>query len=303
MAYHPFRHLGLKILAVGLALGLWLAVAGEQVVERSLRAPLELQNKPELLELVENPPAQIDVRVRGAAGLLSHLQAGDVVAMIDLSTARSGRKIFHLTPAQVRAPFGVEITQVTPGSVSLVFEPTLTKVIPVVPVIEGEPAPGFAVGQVTIEPARVEVTGPESALRHLRDATTEPVSVAGATRRVRESVNIGVSDASVRLNSPISGTVTVQVQPAPVDRVVSGVPLRTRHLGKGLAALPTPAAVSVSLRGPHDVLQRLGPDAVPAYVDLAGLRPGRYNLPVRIELPQNVAVVQTNPASVRVRIK
>ena len=46
MAFRPFQHLGLKLLSLVVAIFLWYAVSGEQVVERSLRAPLELQNIP-----------------------------------------------------------------------------------------------------------------------------------------------------------------------------------------------------------------------------------------------------------------
>ncbi len=49
MRYHPFRNLGLKALSVAIALLLWLSVSGEQIVERSLRVPLELQNIPDKL--------------------------------------------------------------------------------------------------------------------------------------------------------------------------------------------------------------------------------------------------------------
>jgi hypothetical protein len=49
MAYHPFRHLGLKVVALALATLLWLTVAGEHVVERIIRVPLEFRNLPEQL--------------------------------------------------------------------------------------------------------------------------------------------------------------------------------------------------------------------------------------------------------------
>ena len=100
MAYHPFRHLGLKFLSVAVAFGLWFTVAGEQTVERSLRVPLELRNRPEQLELVENPPATVEVRVRGASGLLSRLSPGDVVADGRPVAARPGRRFFTLTQAR-----------------------------------------------------------------------------------------------------------------------------------------------------------------------------------------------------------
>ena len=42
----PFEHFGLKVLSVGVAVLLWMAVAGEETVERGLRVPLELQQFP-----------------------------------------------------------------------------------------------------------------------------------------------------------------------------------------------------------------------------------------------------------------
>ena len=77
MRYHPFRHLGLKILAIALASLLWLTVAGEHVVERSLRVPLEFRNIPEALEIVGNPPDTVDVgrweiREHGRSGSTDH---------------------------------------------------------------------------------------------------------------------------------------------------------------------------------------------------------------------------------------
>jgi YbbR domain-containing protein len=303
MAYHPFRHLGLKFLSVAVALGLWFVVAGEQSVERSLRAPLELRNRPEKLELVENPPTSLDVRVRGTSAMLSQLNQGDVIAILDLSSARPGRRFFHLSRTQVRAPFGVEVVEVTPGTVSLKFETSQTKRVPVVPVVEGDAAEGYLAGKPTVSPESVEVTGPDSALERLKEATTEPVLLAGARGQVRETVAIGVPDASLRLNSAVQAVVTIPVAPLPVERTITRVPIHLRSVSKPLTAQAVPADVAVTVRGPKDVLQALKPDAVRAFVDLAGLGPGRYNLSVGIEPGRDYAIVKSEPSTVRVRVK
>ncbi|MBW8712824.1 MAG: hypothetical protein JF632_01915, partial [Acidobacteria bacterium] len=73
MKYSPFRHLGLKFMAVALAALLWLIVAGDHLVERSLRVPLEYRNIPAELELVGDPPTDVDVRLRGSSALLGRL--------------------------------------------------------------------------------------------------------------------------------------------------------------------------------------------------------------------------------------
>ena len=112
MSVHLFRHFWLKLLSLGLATVLWLAIAGDPLVERGLRAPLEYQNVPAGLALVGTGPSTIDVRVRGSSALLAGLSASDVVAVLDLGAARSGRRLFHLSPAEVRAPFGVDLVTV-----------------------------------------------------------------------------------------------------------------------------------------------------------------------------------------------
>ena len=197
----PFRHLGLKALSLVLALLLWMIVSGEEMVERGLRVPLELQQVPVGLELTGEVPATVDVRVRGASGTLSRVSTGDVVAVLDLRNARSGRRLFPLTPKDVRVPFGVEIVQVQPSALAMAFEPSASRRVPVMPAVDGRPAPGYVVGSLEADPKTVEVIGPETAVRRATEALTEPVSVAGARDRVQQSVTLGLIDPSLRLKN------------------------------------------------------------------------------------------------------
>src|SRR5829696_5979632 len=128
MAPIGFRHhLGLKFLSIALAALLWLIVSGEQVAERSLRVPLEFTNLPSQLELVGDAPGLVDVRVRGSSGAVSRISPGDLVAVVDLRSARPGRRLFHVTDDDVRRPFGVDVVQVNPGSIAIDFELSSTK--------------------------------------------------------------------------------------------------------------------------------------------------------------------------------
>src|SRR5437763_16810018 len=147
-----FRHLGLKLLSLGLAVSLWMVVAGEETVERGLRVPLELQQFPSGLELQGEPPSTVDVRMRGASGALARVSAGDIVAVLDLRGARAGRRLFHVTPDQVRAPFGIEVVQVTPATVALMFENSAARSVPIEASVEGKPAPGYVIGKARVDP-------------------------------------------------------------------------------------------------------------------------------------------------------
>jgi YbbR domain-containing protein len=304
MAYHPFRHLGLKVLAIMLASVLWFTVAGEHVVERSLRVPLAVRNLPTSLEIVGDLPESVDVRVRGSAAQLSRLETGDIVAMLDLGTARTGSRLFHLRADEVGVPYGIEVAQVNPPTILLSIEKSIRRIVPIVPTTDGDPAPGFVVGRISAEPSTVLVVGPESRVREVGSATTEPVEIDGKSARVRDVVTVGVADAAVRLvEQPLSATVVIEILPAPIERVVAGVPVRERNLAAGRGHRIVPPVVSVGVRGQREVLGRIRPDTIDAFVDLAGLGPGKYNLRVQVDPSEEVGVGDVTPAVVVVTIK
>lgn len=302
-AFWPFRHFGLKVLSVMLALLLWMMVAGEETVERGLRVPLELQQFPPALELRGEAPSNIDVRVRGGSGVLSRLSPSDIVAVLDLHTAQAGQRLFPLTPDQVRVPFGVEVVQITPATVALIFEKAATKQVPVIiSGVEGKPAPGFVVGKWTVDPATVEIVGPESAVKRATTALTEPISVAGARERVRATVTVGMLDSSLRLKSTRSAVVDVQISPAPFERVMRDAPVRLLNLAPGLTAQSTPSTVALTVSGTRDGVNRLGVDGVTAFVDLTGLGGGRYTLSVHADATGESGVTRVDPQAVQVQI-
>lgn len=303
MAYNPFRNFGLKVLALAIAVLVWFTMGGEYVVERIVQVPLEMRNRPEQLELVGNPPDQIEVRLRGPSGVLSRLQPGDVVAILDLGSARPGSRLFHLRTDEVRTPFGVTVSQVVPQTVALAFERGEARVVPIRADIEGDPAPGFARGDVTVTPGSVEVIGPSSDLHALREATTEPVSIDGAAETVVQRVTVGVDDGALRLRQPLSAEVRVEIVPAPIERTLQGVRVGVRNLPDGASASAAPETVTVAVRGSREALAPLERDDVRAFVDLAGLRPGRYNLPVRVEPARDFLVTRIEPSVVEIIIR
>jgi YbbR-like protein len=298
----PFRHFGLKVLSVALALLLWMVVSGEETVERGLRVPLELQQVPAGLEQTGEAPATVDVRVRGASGALSRVSTGDVVAVLDLHSASAGRRLFPLTPDQVRAPFGVEVLQVLPSAVAMIFETSASRQVPVAPAVDGKPAPGYLVGSMTSDPSSVEVIGPESAVKRATEVLAEPVSVVGARDRVQDTVILGLLDPSLRLKTVRSARVTVQILPAPLERTLRSRPVHLRGLAGSLDAEADPATVAVSVRGTHEALGRLAEDEVVAFVDLAGIGAGEYPLTVHVEGTGDAGITRIDPPAIQVHI-
>lgn len=64
-----------------------------------------------------------------------------------------------------------------------------------------------------------------------------------------------------------------------------------------------PGKVMIAVRGGRDALSQLNASEITAFVDLAGLGPGRYNLPVRVDPSRAFGVSRIEPSVVEVRIR
>ena len=70
------------------------------------------------------------MRLRGSSALLGRLEPRDIVAVLDLASARPGSRMFHLRSDEVRAPYGVEVAQVIPGTLAVDLEKSGRRTVP-----------------------------------------------------------------------------------------------------------------------------------------------------------------------------
>jgi YbbR domain-containing protein len=302
MAWHPFRNLGLKITALALGILLWLTVTGELVERKVTRVPIFYRNLGANLEITDQPES-VDVSIRGNQGLIGGLQAGEISVVLDLAGRGPGANVFLLQPDHVTSPIGVEVTHIDPSSIQVWLERTASAEVPVRPMLEGEPAPGYIVKQTLVEPGKVVLIGPESRLKPGTEAVTELVRIAGASTSVNAVVNVAVEDSQLHLREPQTARVTVVIERAPIERVFEQRPVQFRNLARGRRAEAVPSTVSISLRGTADAFQALEPSRLVPYVDAAGQGPGRYNLQVRVDLGREFAINAITPPTVAVRIR
>ena len=202
----------------------------------------------------------------------------------------------------LRRAFQIDLGRSKLRDLSIVFEKAASRNVPIKPAVEGRPAAGYIVGRTTADPPTVEVEGPESAVRRVTDALTEPVSVAGAVRPVQETVTVGTLDPAVRVKTPRTVQVTVQIIPAPLEHTVRDRPVLVKNLGSNLTATVVPTEVDVTLRGSREALARMQPDDATAYVDLTNMVAGQYTVTVHADSSRDAGVARIEPAAIAVRI-
>ena len=212
MAWRPLRNVGLKIAALMLGTLLWYTVSGHQI-ERRLPVPVFYSNLPAPLELTGDQMDTVSVHVRGDENIVGSLSDARLQMVVDLGDAHSGTNIIPLRVDDVVAPSGVDVLTIDPGTVTVTLERTGHLDVAVKPTVEGKPAPGFALGNVTVEPETVTVSGPESRLKSPIAVITERVLVDGETKTIVHDVGVGVADAQLRVLQPHTVRVTVPIVP------------------------------------------------------------------------------------------
>ena len=123
---HVLHNLGLKLLSLALALGLWRALALDQVTEIAVDVPIEFHNIPENLEISSEYIPRAQIRVRGPQRVVRRLQAVDVSADIELSGMKPGERTFDLTADQIHQPRELEVVQIIPSQFHLAFDARLS---------------------------------------------------------------------------------------------------------------------------------------------------------------------------------
>jgi YbbR domain-containing protein len=151
------RNLGLKVVALALAVAGWWFVAGESKVLVSFTIPLEIRNVPKEMTITNKVERQVEVRLSGPSSLLSGMRPSEISAAVDLAAGHAGRQYFTLDDRAVKVPPGIKVQRIYPSSIEVVLDRTERRMVAVAARIGGGTAVRKRVAKVEIDPPSVEV--------------------------------------------------------------------------------------------------------------------------------------------------
>ncbi|MGA7295703.1 MAG: CdaR family protein [Terriglobales bacterium] len=211
--YRIFVHnIGLKLVSLLLAIGLWYAVAHSPIAEVEMRVPIEFRDLPDNLEIDSASFTQAQIRIRGPERLIHRLQSEDVHAEINLAKVEPGERTFDLGARQIHVPDGLEVVQIIPGQFHLSFDARETRVVDVRPRVTGDFASGMRVAKAIADPSSVTITGPRRRVQAVEAATTDPVDATGTISQATFVTQAYVPDPLIQVvhHTPIHVTVIME---------------------------------------------------------------------------------------------
>ena len=207
------RTWGLRLLAVGIAIGIWFnasledrLVSSEKVVEANVS-----YNRPREFIII-NPVRSVNVRLRGSRKAIRRLNPYMVDVSVELTRRQEGSATINLGPENVLAPDGLEVVAIEPSTIRVDLEREVTQRLPVTPKLVGEPAAGAIAEDPEVFPNQVLVTGPESMLARVEALSTRPISLDGHALTFEETVPVVPPDPLIQIVQPSKVTVRVPMR-------------------------------------------------------------------------------------------
>lgn len=292
----------LKVLALALALLLWIVVSAEQVTTTWLLVPLEVRNTDPNYRLdALDAPKEVEVRLSGRARDLFDLIFRRPSFVLSLSDIQNPVETRFLDPRMLQLPPRMEVSplDVRPSSVRLEFTRIGLKRVPIRARLAGQLGPGWAViDTLTGDPSFIDLSGPSQLLAPIDEVFTVPIEISPGDSVIGRTISIDTAGlAGLTLSAGetlISGR---------IDRVVERL-----FPNVAIVAPPgtriEPARVNVTLRGPQSTLRSVVPASIRVVTESAelpaGIPPGGVVVALRVERLSAGVMAILSPDRVRV---
>lgn len=280
-------------------------VTAEAIIDKEIPVRIRVRGEPARgHQLGNSTSSPTSILVSGPASKVNALSEAQVTIFLDapredVITVR--RPVFVDRNGAAVSTTGLKLS--TEETVVTVVVDELAGVAekPIIVNWSGQPAVGYRLLNVTIEPASVLVSGSPTILENLRSISTEPLDITGLNSSFEQRVTLAVPEGVVQEEiQPV--LVTFEIEPILTTTVIRKMP-ELRALGEGLEAQMAPDQLSVFLFGPLPVLDSITEADVIVAVDLLDLKPGTYSLkPVVTVVASGVEVRSFLPEFITVTI-
>ncbi len=195
-------NMGFKLLSIAIAVSLWFFITYRGQSETTVESQLEFKNMPQGLEILKQNIKKVTVNIRGHESVLGSLKPADVRVMVDLSNGKKGEASFYFDTNDVKIPANVKILRTEPTFVRVTLDESVSRDIEIKPYVVGQPAKGYEVYKMTVNPAVVTVEGAKTEMARLSILRTEPLDITGLDTNISQNIRVDTNGRNVRIKTP-----------------------------------------------------------------------------------------------------
>ncbi len=245
-----------------------------------------------------------EIVISGASGYLDEIAEVFVSAQAeDLSESYS-----QSLPIQVKNKNGELITQwldIEP-SFANVFIPVIgqqtEKTLPIdVPVV-GTVTSGYVLNRIVVNPATVAIYADQSKLNTMYYIQTNPVDISDLKKSFNTVLYLALDEGVSTTLAESKVTVYFDIEPI-VQKPFSKLLIHAQNVNQDYEVSLSQPSLSLTISGPKSLIENYLESNVIATIDCSGLTGGTYDLPIYVNLPSSITIVEMTLQEVEVTVK
>lgn len=297
-----FENIGVKLLALVVAVVIWFSAIGQHEEERVFVVPLQLAHIADTLTVTGRVPTEAQVAVTGTRRDLLLMEFKKVAVSLNMSRAEPGRFSQRLSVSDVVLPPGsqpLRVRIISPLLVDVTVEKLVTRRSRVAVTLSGSlPANQLLSSVPEAAPAWVLATGPQSVVGRLDRVPTKPIDLGKVKDSGEREVELDIEGKGVTCD-PAKVRVGLFVSERGT-RVITNIPPTVLVDEPSVTAEVIPKSLTLTLEGPKALLGTLSSKDVSILLDLSGKAPGRYLLSPEVIVPNGIVKYALDVDSLRV---
>ena len=294
-----------KVCCLIVAIALYLFHQASLTEKRSFVIPLTVIEEG-AVQHTGDFTSTVTVVIRANTEEISSVHSNQLKASVNLNNiSKNGEynlpvKVTVADEIMAYDPFEIKVK---PEYIKIKAETKDLKFIPLEASIVGEPEHGYEISEITIEPAFVEVTGPESIIENTQKIYLDRIDVTGLTQKeVFEADYKSINKLlSIKEKGPFE--VTIMIEPKTMERTIEDISVTVLSLNEKFYLNDDIIPVSITLEGSMPVLEDFIPGKRFVTVDLSKINEaGEYDIPVVYNIPNYFKLLETSDDTVHITV-
>lgn len=274
--------------------------------KRSFVLPLQIIQDG-LVMPVGNYDKNVAVTVRANTEEITSVHPSQIIASVNLDNiTKNGEYILpvNIEIAQELMDYDPFEVKVKPETIKIKVEKKALKYINVSPSIVGEPAHGYYVKSVDVEPSFLKISGPETMLQEIDSLITDEIEINNVTSSQSVEVNGIVLNKIITVDNEGPYKVTVNVEPQIMQKSFENFKIQPISLSPDCEIISELPKASLILEGIVPMLENFNLNAYSVQVDLSSIKDsGTYDLPVKYVYPSYFKLKEKSVDKVSIEIK
>ncbi len=298
----PLSKHAMKIISLFFAITLWFYVLNSSPIIIEKKIPINFKI-PEGMAISNIIPREVTVKIKGSRVFMQNIFKKNEFVFINLNKLFKNKKELDIKIGveDIPVPFGVEVLDMGPKSLTIKLQKLIKKTVRIVPVTIGEVGKEFKLIKKNMEPDRLMIQGPRGIIKDLKSISTSVIDIS--TLKESGRLQVIAVDVDPRLSMVNESPIYFNYEIRPRKANITLRNIKIRFLTSAKKIRPKFRMVSMDVLMPEGKDQNINSSLVEVLADIPDGVKGSVNIPLKAKLPPGVFLLKIDPEFVNIFVK